>query len=84
VRDIAKTPHARVSLSDRTAEQSAAVELFRGTMVRHKFVVYREDSQRERQPIDFVGKRWQEYVPIRSPSSVCVRERLPVVVRGAD
>ena len=75
--DIAKTPHASRLASLPTAEQSAAVELFRGTMVRHKFIVYREDSTRERQPIDFVGTRWQEYVPIRSPSSVCVRERLP-------
>jgi len=75
---IAKTPHAARLAALPQPAQSAAVELFRGTMLRHKFVVYREDSKRERQPIDFVGKRWQEYVPIRSPSSVCVRERLPV------
>ena len=43
---IAKTPHAARLGSLPPAAQAAAVELFRGTMVRHKFVVYRDDSRR--------------------------------------
>ena len=74
---LASTPHRerieRLSL----AEQYAVVELFRGTMVRHSAVVYRNDLPRPPQPIDFRDNAWQTYVPIRVPDAVQVRERLP-------
>ena len=61
-------------------EQYAAVELFRGTMVRHSMVAYRDDSPRGPQPIGFAGDAWLGYVPLRLPDTICVQERLP---RGA-
>jgi SAM-dependent methyltransferase len=57
-------------------EQYAALELFRGTMVRHSAVVYRAESRL--QQVDFVGDAWHDYVPIRLPDTICVQERLPV------
>lgn len=62
-------------------EQYAAVELFRGTMVRHSAIVYRDDESPAAQPISFAGNSWRQYVPIRMSETVCVQERLP---RGAD
>jgi SAM-dependent methyltransferase len=59
------------------AEQYAAVELFRGTMVRHSVIVYRKDRSVTAKPISFAGDAWLGYVPIRMSETICVRERLP-------
>jgi SAM-dependent methyltransferase len=59
------------------ADQYAAVELFRGTMVRHSVVVYRDDSPVVRQQISFGGDAWPGYVPIKMSDTICVEERLP-------
>ena len=66
---------ARLSQS----EQAAAVELFRGTMVRHSAVVYRNDYPGGPTQVSFDGDAWLDSVPIRMPDAVCVeeRERLP-------
>jgi hypothetical protein len=58
-------------------EQYAAVELFRGTMVRHSAIVYRNDRPGQNYPISFSGSAWLGYVPIRISDTVCVQERLP-------
>ena len=63
------------------AEQYAIAELFRGTMVRHSAIVYRDDQSPAAAPIDFTGNACLQYVPIRMSETVCVQERLP---RGAD
>jgi SAM-dependent methyltransferase len=73
---------ATIQLDSRMAhlplvEQYAAVELFRGTMVRHSAIVYRNDSPGDRQPVSFVGEAWLDYVPIRMSDTICVQERLP-------
>jgi len=57
--------------------QHAAVELFRGTMVSHDFIAYRDDRPEVSQPINFAGHSWRDYIPIALPGTVCVRERLP-------
>jgi len=57
-------------------DQYAAAELFRGTMLRHSAVVYRDDSPQS-QRITFAGDEWLRYVPIRAPDTISVRERLP-------
>jgi SAM-dependent methyltransferase len=55
------------------AEQYAAAELYRGTMVRHSVIATRDD-----QPgISFDGDAWPRYVPIRMSETICVEERLP-------
>ncbi len=73
---VASTPHGALltALPERT--QYASLELFRGTMVRHTFVAYREDGT-QHNGVDFEGEDWLDYVPIRLPDTVAVRERLP-------
>jgi SAM-dependent methyltransferase len=58
-------------------EQYAAVELFRGTMVRHSVIVYRNDRPRNPHTVSFTGDEWPRYVPIRISDTICVQERLP-------
>ena len=55
---IAKTPHAARLASLAAPVQHAAVELFRGTMIRHNLIAYRDDRAGENQPITFVGDQW--------------------------
>jgi SAM-dependent methyltransferase len=74
---IAKSPHAARLASLPSRLQHAAVELFRGTMVSHHFIAYRDDRSDEGKAITFAGDRWRNYVPIARPWTVCVRERLP-------
>jgi SAM-dependent methyltransferase len=74
---VARSPHAARLAALPPRLQHAAVELFRGTMVTHSFIAYRDDRDGESQPITFDGDRWRDYVPIALPWTVCVRERLP-------
>jgi SAM-dependent methyltransferase len=59
-------------------EQYATAELFRGTMVRHSVIVYRNDRNDRTYPVSFAGNAWTRYVPIRVSDTICVQERLPV------
>jgi SAM-dependent methyltransferase len=74
---LADSPHALRIAALPSRLQHAAVELFRGTMVSHSFIAYRNDSAGESQPITFAGDSWRNYIPIPLPWTVCVRERLP-------
>jgi SAM-dependent methyltransferase len=74
---VAKTAHAARLAALPAPEQHAAVELLRGTMVRHNLIAYRDDYPGAHEPIVFAGDDWQGYVPIRVPWTVCVRERVP-------
>jgi SAM-dependent methyltransferase len=58
-------------------DQHAAAELFRGTMVRHSVVAYRDDEPSSAHALSFVGEAWPRYVPIRAPDTIAVEERLP-------
>jgi hypothetical protein len=75
---IAKIPQAASMARLSLAEQYASIELFRGTMVRHSAVVYRNDSENGSQQVSFSGNAWHDYVPIRMSDTICVDERLPV------
>jgi SAM-dependent methyltransferase len=80
---IAKLPQAaRLKELSPIAEQYAAVELFRGTMVRHSMVAYRDDYPGRPQPVTFAGDAWLRYVPLRMPDTICVQERLPPGAAG--
>lgn len=79
---VAKIPQASRLKNLSVAEQYAAVELFRGTMVRHSAVVYRNDSPGGPQPVNFAGDAWLGYVPLRMPDTICVQERLPPGAAG--
>jgi SAM-dependent methyltransferase len=74
---IATIPQASRLAQLPSAEQYAAVELFRGTMVRHSAVLYRNDIPGGPQPISFAGDAWPGYVPIRMADTICVQERPP-------
>jgi len=74
---VGKMKHAGRLAALPGPEQHAAVELIRGTMVRHNLIAYRDDRAGASQPIAFSGDRWRSYVPIALPWTVCVRERLP-------
>jgi SAM-dependent methyltransferase len=74
---MASLPQATRLTSLPLEQQFAAVELFRGTMLRHSAVVYHSDRSAELQCIDFSGDGWLDYVPIRMADTVCVVERLP-------
>jgi SAM-dependent methyltransferase len=74
---VAKIPQASRLKELSIGEQYAAVELFRGTMVRHSMVAYRDDSFGGPQRVSFAGDAWFGYVPLRMPDTICVQERLP-------
>jgi SAM-dependent methyltransferase len=75
---VAKSPHAARLAALPSQLQHAAVELFRGTMVSHSFIAYRNDRPGEAQPITFADDRWRNYVPITLPWATQVREHLPM------
>jgi len=74
---VARIPQASRLAQLSLAEQYAAVELFRGTMVRHSVIAYGDDSPGSAQPISFAGDAWLGYVPLRMPGTICVQDRLP-------
>ncbi|HEY1654959.1 MAG TPA: class I SAM-dependent methyltransferase [Candidatus Tumulicola sp.] len=71
----AATPHAPALANLTAAAQYAAMELFRGTMVRHALAAYRDDGAAPN--VDFDGCRWHDYVPVRLPGTIAVREGIP-------
>ena len=72
---IASTPHAARLAGLPDVQQYAAMELFRGTMVRHSAIAYRAESPKT--GIDFSGDAWLDYVPMRLPETIVVRDRVP-------
>jgi SAM-dependent methyltransferase len=74
---IAKIPQATRMARLSLTEQSAAIELFRGTMVRHSVVAYRNDSPTDPRQLNFAGDSCLDYVPIRMSDTICVQDHLP-------
>lgn len=74
---LAKAPHAaRLALLPPRLQHSA-VELFRGTMTTHSFIAYRDDCPKQTYAVDFEEENWDDYVPIWTPRTICIRDRLP-------
>ena len=73
----AATPHGPRLMQLPAEEQHAAMELFRGTMMRHTVVAYRDDEPTGTDAIDFSGDGWLGYVPVRVPDTIVVRDKLP-------
>ncbi|HVR45442.1 MAG TPA: class I SAM-dependent methyltransferase [Candidatus Binatia bacterium] len=73
---IASSPHHAKLVALKVEEQYAALELFRGTILRHSVVAYRRDAL-PLAVVDFRGDEWLDYIPIRLPDTVAVRDRLP-------
>jgi len=74
---LPSTPHAARLASLPAAAQFAAIELFRGTMVRHAAVAYRSERPPQAADADLDGDAWLGYVPIRLPDTIEIRDRLP-------
>jgi SAM-dependent methyltransferase len=74
---VAQIPQAARIAQLAPSGQYAAVELFRGTMVRHSLVAYRSDYPGNPQPVSFEGEDWPGYIPIRMADTISVQERLP-------
>ena len=74
---MAKTPHAARLAALPEPTQYAAIELLRGTMTQHSFIAYRSDRPVESQSIHFTGEQWRNYIPIRLPWTLCIRDRVP-------
>ena len=73
---LASTPHAALVADLSPQQQYAALELFRGTMVRHSAIAYRDDTAAAR-TVDFDSDTSLSYVPLRAPDLLVVRERVP-------
>jgi hypothetical protein len=74
---VAKIPLALRLAQLPLPEQYAAIELFRGTMVRHSVIAYRDDGPGGAQQIGLADDAWLGYLPLRMPDTICVEERLP-------
>ncbi len=74
---LMSTPHHAKLVELAAAGQYAAIELFRGTMVRHSVIAYRTDRPEASESVDFENAGWLSYVPIRLPDTIAVKERLP-------
>ena len=73
---LATMPHHGRLAALPSEDQFAAIELFRGTMVRHAVIARRSDAP-PAAAVDFDGDAWPEYRPIRLPETQVIRERLP-------
>nr|AIF34064.1 putative methyltransferase type 12 [uncultured bacterium] len=78
---ISETPHAPrlAALSER--DQYTQMELWRGLMTNHDFLVYRNDGKNEVR-INFDGEQYVRYVPIRRAWTMCVQDQLPPGAAG--
>jgi len=79
---VAKIPQASRLAQLSLQEQYAAVEVFRGTMIRHSMVAYRGDAPGGAQALGFAGDAWLGFVPLRMPDTICIQERLPPGAAG--
>jgi len=75
---IAHTPHAKRLAALPEREQYIEMELWRGLMANHSFVVHRSSDEKVR----FDEDPYLGYVPIRLPFTTCVQERLPPGAAG--
>jgi SAM-dependent methyltransferase len=73
---LTQSPHQSRLKALAPAEQYAAIELFRGCMVEHSLVVYR-DAGSNAHRVTFDGEDWLDYIPIRLPDTIIAMERLP-------
>jgi hypothetical protein len=81
---IARTPHGRRVSDLPERERYAAMELWRGVMNNHSFVVHRSDADRPQAKVHFEedDNKYVNYVPIRMPWTHCVEQSLPPGAAG--
>ena len=74
---VSRTPHAARLAALPAPQQHAALELFRGTMVTHEFSTCRDDGSGPAQAIQFDDNSVLDYIPLRKPETITVKQRLP-------
>ena len=74
---FSKTPHFPRLDQLPLQDQYAALELLRGTMLRHSAVIYQENSYGVQQTVNLDHDRWHEYIPVITPGSTSSEEKLP-------
>jgi SAM-dependent methyltransferase len=74
---LTSTPHAPRLAQLPLKEQYAALELFRGNMLRHSLILYRKDRAGDPCLPRFDGDDWPGYTPLRLPETASLRQRLP-------
>ncbi len=72
-----ETPHGERMASLEPQDRYAAMELFRGTIIRHSLIAHRDDDPIDPQPIRFSDDEWRGFVPIVEPTVIVVEDRLP-------
>jgi SAM-dependent methyltransferase len=80
---LASTPHAARLARLPPHEQYATAELFRGTMLRHSLIAYRDDGPGAGQLPRFDNDGWLGYTPLRLPETILVQQRLPAGAAAA-
>jgi SAM-dependent methyltransferase len=75
--DLANSSYSERMNALSIPDQHAAAELFRGTMTQHHLIAYRDDYGGCGQSIHFTGQQWRDYVPIRLPWTLCIRDGVP-------
>jgi hypothetical protein len=75
---VATTPHATRLAALPEREQYIEMELLRGLMANHSFVVHRSDMEK----LCFDDDRHLRYVPVRLPWTICIQDRVPPGAAG--
>jgi SAM-dependent methyltransferase len=75
---IANTPHAARLAALPEREQYIEMELWRGLMANHSFLVYPGDNAK----VSFDEEVYRRYVPVRMSWTICIEERLPPGAAG--
>jgi SAM-dependent methyltransferase len=79
---IATTPHAKRLAALPAREQYLAMELWRGLMTNHDFVIHRNDVNSDGRSVSFDDERYLRYVPIRRAWTMCGEKQLPPGATG--
>jgi SAM-dependent methyltransferase len=79
---IATTPHADRLNALAEREQYAAMELWRGLMTNHDFVVHPSEAETNGAKVHFNDDRYLGYVPIRRAWTTCITDRVPPTAAG--
>ena len=79
---MAKIPQAEGIARLPLPEQYSVIELFRGTMIRHSAVVYRDDCPDGLKSLGSAGAGWFDHVPIRMSDTLCIQDQVPPGTAG--
>jgi SAM-dependent methyltransferase len=80
--DIASSPHADRLAQLPIKEQYAAMELFRGSMLRHSAIITHNENPYPAQSFQFDNDQSLSNIPHRLPGTIIVEEKLPPGASG--